>query len=109
MITAKHTNTPWRVKFYDELKMKSFAIYGANTTDNCPDCICEQTWSNINNNAAALLEANANFIIKAVNNHERLVNLIHKMSDLIESNCGWNETGIFPEDVQEALKQIEGE
>lgn len=50
------------------------------------------------------IEANAQLIVKAVNSHEKLVAIIHKMQDLIESNCGWNATGIFPEDVEQALK-----
>lgn len=54
------------------------------------------------------IKSNASFICKAVNSHYKLIALIQKMSVLIEENCGWNATGIFQEDIKQALKQAEG-
>lgn len=88
-----HTPTPWRVKFHNEYQSKGFAIYGANTIDNCPDCICEQMWSYIKPDIARILEANALHIVHCVNNHDLLIETLTTVLNRLEAS------GKFPSSV----------
>lgn len=84
----KHTPTPWmlRPQVLDEYNTGSFGL--PTIINRAKVIIPEHFDSEGNDDIDELdirLEANAAFIVKAVNNHEKLVNTIHDLIELAEA------------------------
>ena len=92
---TKHTPTPWLMAVNES---EGFSLYG----DNGKAYLA--TIGNYLND-----EANAAFIVRAVNSHDKLVALAHNIAFLANSNLGKSEAGKFIIQLaNEALAQAKG-
>lgn len=77
---AEHTPTPWRVEKGTGLVWGDCTLFDDGTPDRLgvpvTDGQLERPWAQGKGPSYEEMEANAAFIVKAVNNHEALVNAI---------------------------------
>ncbi len=106
MTQSKHTPTPWNVTSYDtsfiRISGKGENPLGLNFINGKSQEKVASTYAidGLSNEAA---EANAAFIVKAVNNHEALVNFIEKIAESHEAGIG---SGIYDENLPEGILEL---
>ena len=98
----KHTQTPWKIT-RDIVEDLGYMIHKENSTpfsSNSDNYICYSRF-----------EHNAKFIIKAVNNHERLLNILQEAySELLSYHENYSNSdypALFSE-IREILDDVKG-
>lgn len=87
MTQSKHTPTPWRVDFLSDCHKRQ-RPYISNTDDRNHRAIAEinYAWQNGTDSGVQRIdEANAAFIVKAVNNHEKLIRMLEAVLNTAET------------------------
>jgi len=101
MITKESLGLPWKRQMYAEFAIKDSNGWGVCTTAGSSDTTIADSGTQKNRD-------NTDFILKACNCHYDLVVALESMADSIERTCGWNKTGLFPEDLYELLAKAKG-
>lgn len=95
---TQHTPTPW-----------SFVDTNMQTKDG----VEVHRWFNAGGLPLPLTDANAAFIVRAVNSHEDMLDVIKRAKRVVAESCGYNDGVRFHtdllRDIESAIAQAEGE
>lgn len=103
--TTQHTPTPW--KWTGESKLGAFLLVGSDNMKIARNAVVGGSAIDIRTDIS-----NMEFIVKAVNSHEDMLDVIKRAKRVVAESCGYNDGVRFHtdllRDIESAIAQAEG-